>query len=109
MFIQEAAAIFLGEDARKAPWLILKRLNIHNFNEQEIPRRGSLDLERSAQIMDSSQVDIEDVVGRIIVADLATRPMNGKACVDIIYPLGRRKELGILTSRDTQSLQSLHP
>ena len=109
MFIQETATVLLGKDASKAPWLILKGLDIHNLNEQEISRRSSLDFEWSTQVMDSSQVDIKDVVGRIIVSDLATRPMNGKACAAMIYPLDGAREVRILTSRDTQSLQSLHP
>jgi len=55
----------------------LEGLHIHDLDEEEIPRGGTLDLKRPAQVMHPGQVDVEDVVGRVVVPDLAAGPGIG--------------------------------
>ena len=64
------------ENPRKPPRLILKGLDILNLNDQNITRLGSLDFERTAQIMDLSQIDVLHIVRAVVVADLSTGPVD---------------------------------
>jgi hypothetical protein len=42
--------------------MVLKRLDILNFNKEDIARLGCLDLEWARQIMDLGQIDILHVI-----------------------------------------------
>lgn len=46
-----------------------------DVNDQHIARLGSLDLERSSEVVDFGQIDVADVVCRIIVLDLTASPV----------------------------------
>jgi hypothetical protein len=60
----------------ESPRRVLKRLHVLNFDNKHITRLGSLDLERSSEVVDLSQVYVADVVCRIIVLDLAASPVD---------------------------------
>lgn len=77
VFVEEASAVAALEDAREAPWLVLEGLDVHDLDEQDVAGLGALDLEGTAEVVDLGQVDVEDVVCRVIVADLAAGPAHG--------------------------------
>lgn len=52
----------------------LEGLDIHDLYQEHISRLGAIYVEWAGEVMDLGQVDIEDVVCAIIVANLATRP-----------------------------------
>ena len=51
-------------------------MHILNVYNKDITRLGSLDLERPGEIVDLGQIDVANVVCRIIVLDLAARPVD---------------------------------
>lgn len=59
----------------KAPGGVLQRLYVLNVNDQHITRLCSLDLERSGEVVDLGQIDVADIVCRIIVLDLTSSPV----------------------------------
>ena len=52
--IEEASSVVFVEDSSETPWVLLEGLNVLNFNEENIARLGSFDLEWARQIMDTS-------------------------------------------------------
>ena len=58
------------------PWLILKGLHVLNLDEQNIAWFSSLNLKRSREVVNLGEIDIPHVVGRIIVFDLPTCPVE---------------------------------
>jgi hypothetical protein len=76
VLIQEPASIIFVKHARKSPRVVLERLYILNLDEQYVAWLGGLDFERSRQVVDLSEINVLHVVGAVIVADLATRPIQ---------------------------------
>ena len=74
--IKKASAVVFVEDARKAPWLLLKRLHVLYFNYEDIAWLCGFYLERTAQVMDLRQIDILHVVRAIVVSNLSSSPIN---------------------------------
>jgi len=62
------------EYPREPPRPVLKRLNIHDLYEQQIARHGALNLKGPREVMNLGQVDVLDIVGAVIVLDLAASP-----------------------------------
>jgi len=56
--------------------VVLQRLHILNINNEHIARLGSLNLEGPGEVVDLGQIDVANVVCRIIVLDLAARPVD---------------------------------
>ena len=56
--------------------MVLQRLHILNINNEHIARLGSLNLEGPGEVVDLGQIDVANVVCRIIVLDLAARPVD---------------------------------
>jgi hypothetical protein len=54
----------------------LKRLNIHNLDQQQIAGLCAFDLKRARKIVNLGQVYISDIVCTVVVADLPTGPAN---------------------------------
>lgn len=54
----------------------LEGLDIHNLYQEHISRLGAIYVEWAGEVVDLCQVDIEDVVCAIIVANLTTRPRS---------------------------------
>src|SRR5258706_3227572 len=78
---QKAAAIHLRKDAGISPALPRGRTNllrhgaeIQDVYDEEIPGLGALDADRAAEDVAPIKADIANIVGRIVVADLAIRP-----------------------------------
>src|SRR5262249_40518367 len=81
---EEPAAVHLGENARVAPslarptalflrglaWAKGKEVDAH-----QVTRLGALPLDRTAQHVANSKVDVSHVVGRVVVAELGVRPL----------------------------------
>lgn len=74
--VEESTAVLLVEDSCESPWLVLHWLHIHDLDNEDISRLSSLDLEWASQIMDLGQIDVLYVVCAVVVADLATSPVN---------------------------------
>jgi hypothetical protein len=74
--IQETPAILRVEDAREPPGLILEGLHVLDLDEQNVAGRGALDVKGTRQVVDLGQVDVLDVVGRVVVADLPAGPVE---------------------------------
>jgi hypothetical protein len=66
------------EDTREAPGAVLERLDIHDLDEQNVARGSTLDLEGPGEVVDPCQIDVPDIVGRVIVLDLAAGPACGQ-------------------------------
>ena len=75
MLVEKAAAIFQGEDAGEAPLRILEPADVVDVDHQQIAGLGPLDPERPAQIVHLGQVDIPDVIGRVVILDLPAGPV----------------------------------
>lgn len=74
--VEKPATVFFGEDAGEAPGLVLKGLDVLDLDEQDVAWFGVFDLKGSAEVVDFSQVDVADVVGAVVVADLAAGPVD---------------------------------
>jgi hypothetical protein len=74
--VQEATSIPFIKYTRKSPWPLLKWLYIQNLHNQQITWLRALDIKGTSQVMDFGQVNIDNVVCAIIVADLAARPVH---------------------------------
>lgn len=74
--IQKATAILVAKDSCGAPRLMLEELHLLDLHHDYIAGLGAFDLERSRQVMDLCQLNISDVVGTVIIADLPSRPIN---------------------------------
>lgn len=55
---------------------MLEELHLLDLHHDYIAGLGAFDLERSRQVMDLCQLNISDVVGTVIIADLPSRPIN---------------------------------
>jgi hypothetical protein len=60
----------------ETPRVVLQRLHILNINNEHVARLGSFDLEGSGEVVDFGQIDVANIVCRIIVLDLAARPVD---------------------------------
>jgi len=69
-------SILLREDTCETPGRVLKRLHVLDVHDQNITRLRGLYLKGSGQIMDFCKVNIADVVGRVVVLDLTTGPVD---------------------------------
>ncbi len=74
--IQEPTTICFIEDPCKAPELILEWLDVLDLHNENIAWFRSLNFEGATEIMDLGQINILDVVGGIVVANLPTRPID---------------------------------
>ena len=74
--VEKSATIALIENAGKAPWMLLERLDVLNLDHQNIPRFRCFNLKRASQVVNLGEVNVFHIVSAIIVLDLATRPVN---------------------------------
>lgn len=64
------------ENASESPRVIFEGLYILDFDKENVSRLGCLDLERTGQVMNLCQVDIDHVVGIVGVLDLSSSPVQ---------------------------------
>lgn len=69
-------SILLRKDTSETPGRVLKRLHVLDVHNKDIARLGGLDLKGSGQVVDLGQVDIADVVCRVVVLNLTTGPVD---------------------------------
>ena len=69
-------SVLFRKDTSEAPRRVLERLHILDVHNQNIAWLGCLDLKGSSQVMNLAQVDVADVVGRVVVFDLAAGPVD---------------------------------
>jgi hypothetical protein len=79
---EEPAGVGLGEDAGIAPALpggrprlLGDRAQVEDVDHQQVARFGALDLDGPAEHVGMGQVDVADVVGRVVVAELGVGPL----------------------------------
>ncbi len=58
-------------------------LNIHNLYEQDISWLGSLDLERSGEVVDSCEINILDIISTVIVTWIDVSKLGTRLSFDI--------------------------
>lgn len=74
--VQKSTAVVLVEDAGESPRVVLKGLDIVDFDAEHIARFGALDFEWSREVMDLAQIHSQDVVCGVVVLDLTTSPVD---------------------------------
>lgn len=60
--------------ACEAPGLLLEGLHIHDLYEEQIAGLGTFDLKRARQVVHPREIDVADIVSRVVIPDLAARP-----------------------------------
>lgn len=55
---------------------MLQRLHILDLHHEYVSRLSSLDIERTGQVVNSGEIDISHVIGRVIIANLSSRPVH---------------------------------
>ena len=73
-FVYETAAVPAIEHSGEAPGLRLEGLNVHDLDQQQVAGLGTLDFEGPGEVVHLREVDVADVVGGIVVADLTAGP-----------------------------------
>jgi hypothetical protein len=76
VLIKEPASVVFVENASKAPWMVLKWLDVLYLNEENVAWFGCLDLEWAGEVVYLSQVDVFYVVGAIVILDLSAGPVE---------------------------------
>jgi hypothetical protein len=54
----------------------LERLNIHYLHQQHVAWLCPVNVKRTSEIVDLGQIDIEDIISTVIVANLTTSPVK---------------------------------
>ena len=79
---EEPAGVGLGEDAGVAPalaggrpGLLRHRAQVEDVDHQQVAGLGALDLDGAAEHVGVGQVDVADVVGGVVVAELGVGPL----------------------------------
>src|SRR5690606_7238651 len=70
------AEFFLAEYTGVAPTLIIKDANVQNIDDDDITWLSALDAYGTRKMVTWSEIDIANVVGAIVIADLAARPVE---------------------------------
>lgn len=55
---------------------MLQRLHILDLHHEYVSRLSSLDIERSCKVVNPGEIDISHVIGRVIIANLSSRPVH---------------------------------
>lgn len=76
VFSKKASAIFRGENASEAPRRLSKRPNIQQVDFQEISWLCALDKDGSTEIMYLSNITSLQVLGPVLIPDLASRAVQ---------------------------------
>lgn len=76
MLVQEATAVLLIKDRREAPWLLLERLHVLDLDDEHVARLGALNLKGPAEEVYAREINVLDVIGAVVVLDLATGPVD---------------------------------
>eukprot|EP00967_Tisochrysis_lutea_P128381 scaffold219515_cov30-Tisochrysis_lutea.AAC.1 len=76
MVSEEASSIVLVEGAREAPFVSFERAEVEYLNFEQVSRLRRLDRDGAAQVVHLGQVDMLDVIGGVIVLDLAPSPVD---------------------------------
>jgi hypothetical protein len=74
--VQEPTAIIFVEYTTESPGLFLKWLDVLNFDQQDIAGLGGLNVKWTGEVMDLSEIYIFDIVGRVIISDLPSCPIE---------------------------------
>ena len=72
---EETAAVAAGKDAGEAPLVAAQGADIEDVDDENVARLGAAHLDRAAEDVDDRQVDVADVVGTVVVLDLAVGPV----------------------------------
>ena len=75
VLVQKTTTVLESEDSGEPPLGVLKPADIVDIDHKKVTWLGALHAERSTQIVHLRQIDIPDIVGRLVVMDLATSPV----------------------------------
>ncbi len=76
VLLEETTTVVAIKDTSEAPGRVIKRLHIGNVDNKKIARLSALDIKGPGQVVDFGQVDIANVVGTVVVANLPASPVN---------------------------------
>ena len=76
VFGQESAAVGLGEQAGEAPLGLLEHADVEDVHDQQVTRLRAVNADGAGQIVDLGEIDHVDVVGGVVVLDLAAGPVD---------------------------------
>ncbi len=95
---EEAAAVDLGEDAGVAPTLagrvadlLRHRAEVEDVDDEQVAGLGALDRDRTGQHVAAVELDVADIVRRVVVPDLGVGPL---AALDADRRAGRDRRCG---------------
>src|SRR5690606_39259768 len=83
---QKAAEFRLAENPGIAPFLILEWADVENIDNQQVAGLSAGDADRSGQMVARRQIDIANIVGAVIVGDLAAGPVEAFDAEGISWP-----------------------
>lgn len=72
---EETTTVLLGEDAREAPLIPLQGTDIKDVHHQDVAGLGAVDPDRAAENVNDLEIHILDVLGVVVVLDLAVGPV----------------------------------
>ena len=64
------------EDTCEPPRMVLEWLHILNLSNQDISGLCCFNVEGTRHVVDSSEVHVLDIIGRVVVVDLASGPVD---------------------------------
>src|SRR5208282_2317164 len=74
---EKAAAILLGEESVEAPQAVRLGADVEQIDDQQISRLGASYADRAGQKVYDGQVDVANVIGRLVVLDEPAGPVIG--------------------------------
>ena len=96
VLIEEAAAVFQREDAGEAPFRVRQYADVEDVDHQQVARLSALHADRAREVVHLREVDFLDVHRRVVVFDLAPRPVDALDA-ELIAGLDRRhhRDVGV--------------
>jgi len=75
---EEPATVLLGESAGKAVLpAVVERAHVQELDFEQVAGLRAVDVDGPSQIVNLTEVDVSDVVGVVVVADLSAGPVEG--------------------------------
>ena len=73
---EETTAILAVKDTGESPRRVVEWLHVSNIYNKKVAWLGTLDVEGTGEIMHLCEVDLSNIVGAVIVPNLATGPVD---------------------------------
>lgn len=73
--VEEAAAVLFIEDGGESPGALVEWLHVLDFDDEDIAGLCTFDFEGTAEVVGGSEIAVFDVVGAVVILDLAAGPI----------------------------------